>query len=213
MQIHETALIFDVFLGGFVLFCLFLLRLHNEVEFRFLICLLSYFSTCLFVCCILSSHSEFLRTKWEISLFNCDFDWNHLNIIFFSLILKSLLQSKSNERNEGNNCSQWAITFCESKSEYRLLCDARKRSPIKVLGNAGLPHDLFRCLSWLCGPVAEKSYTHCATSPMPVLAIFFYEILNHSIWESRTIYYLFGRATYLIEDCFQVGQLRLHKPI
>lgn len=38
MQIHETALIFDAFLGGFVLFCLFLLRLHNEAEFRFLIC-------------------------------------------------------------------------------------------------------------------------------------------------------------------------------
>lgn len=98
--------------------------------------------------------------------------------------------------------------FGESKSEYRItiLCDTGKRSPIKILGNAGLSHDLFRCLSWLRGPVAEKSYTHCATSPMPVLAIFFYEILNHSIWESRIIYYPFGRATCPIEDCFQVGQ-------
>jgi len=44
MQIHEIALIFDAFLGGFVLFYLFLLHLHKKAEFHFLIHFTLYFT-------------------------------------------------------------------------------------------------------------------------------------------------------------------------
>lgn len=106
------------------------------------------------------------------------------------------------------------ITFRgnEARTIGLRLCGTRKRSPIKVLGNADLSHDLFRCLNWLRGPVVGKSYIHCATSQR-WSAIFFYEILNHSIRESRTIYYPFECVTCPVEDRIQVGQFRLHKPM
>jgi len=88
------------------------------------------------------------------------------------------------------------ITFRRNESVKTIdlrLCGTRKRSPIKVLGNADLSHDLFRCLHWLRGSVAEKSYTHCATSQR-WFAIFFYEILNHSIRESRTLFITHSNA-------------------
>lgn len=94
------------------------------------------------------------------------------------------------------------ITFRGSESARTIglrLCGTRKRSSIKVLGNADLSHDLFRCLNWLRGPVAEKSYIHCATSQR-WSAIFFYEILNHSIRGNRALFITHSNAWRVLWD-------------